>query len=83
MEDGKTIVGQEPEKFGQKRRIPKLPMIVMALLVGAVGGYVLINSFAATANTNCFAAPSACGYPDATNTGVPAGTTTQCQSATS
>jgi Right handed beta helix region len=29
---------------------------------------------AATA-TNCQATPSACGYPDATNTGVPAGTT--------
>ncbi len=25
--------------------------------------------------TNCIAKPSACGYPDATNTGVPAGTT--------
>jgi hypothetical protein len=25
--------------------------------------------------TNCIALPSACGYPDATNTGVPAGTT--------
>lgn len=25
--------------------------------------------------TNCFARPSACGYPDASNTGVPAGTT--------
>ena len=28
-----------------------------------------------TAPLNCAAAPSACGYPDATNTGVPAGTT--------
>jgi hypothetical protein len=25
-------------------------------------------------STNCFAVPSACGYPDATNSGVPAGT---------
>jgi hypothetical protein len=29
----------------------------------------------ATVLTNCAASPSACGYPDATNTGVPAGTT--------
>ncbi len=27
--------------------------------------------------TNCAAAPSSCGFPDATNTGVPAGTTLQ------
>jgi hypothetical protein len=32
---------------------------------------------AATAQTNCAADPSSCGYPDATNTGVPAGTTLQ------
>ena len=30
---------------------------------------------AAPAPVNCAAAPSKCGYPDATNTGVPAGTT--------
>ena len=30
---------------------------------------------AAAAQLNCAAVPSACGYPDATNTGVPAGTT--------
>jgi hypothetical protein len=29
----------------------------------------------ATRTTNCFASPHACGFPDATNTGVPAGTT--------
>ncbi len=32
--------------------------------------------------TGCFGAPSACGYPDATNTGVPAGTELQAQSGT-
>src|SRR6185312_14847404 len=45
-----------------------------ALAIGAVGSYVLVNSFADTPNSNCFSAPSACGYPDATNTGVPVGT---------
>ena len=30
--------------------------------------------------TNCIKVPSACGYPDATNTGVPAGTTLKAQS---
>ncbi len=29
--------------------------------------------------TNCIKVPSACGYPDATNTGVPAGTTLKSQ----
>jgi fibronectin type 3 domain-containing protein len=69
------IVGAEPEQFSRRRRIPRLPLIVVALLVGSVGTYALINSFASTQNSNCFAVPSACGYPDATNTGVPAGTT--------
>ncbi len=29
--------------------------------------------------TNCFSAPSACGYPDPTNSGVPAGTALEAQ----
>lgn len=48
MDKSKPVVGQVPENFGQKRRIPKLPMIVVALFAGLVGGYVLISSFAAT-----------------------------------
>src|SRR2546423_12808670 len=39
----------------------------------AVGG-TAVRADAAVA-TNCAAKPSSCGYPDATNTGVPAGTT--------
>ena len=41
-----------------------------ALAVGGTAG----RADAAVA-TNCAAKPSSCGYPDATNTGVPAGTT--------
>jgi hypothetical protein len=43
---------------------------VSALAVGGTAG----RADAAVA-TNCAAKPSSCGYPDATNTGVPAGTT--------
>jgi hypothetical protein len=48
------------------------------LRVGMVLAFVVAMScFAYTANADaagCFAKPSSCGYPDATNTGVPAGT---------
>ncbi|HVX48413.1 MAG TPA: Ig-like domain-containing protein [Candidatus Saccharimonadales bacterium] len=53
MEGDNMTIGQEPEKFEQKRRIPKLPMIVVALFVGLVGGFVLISSFAATTDSSC------------------------------
>jgi len=41
--------------------------------VGAFAGATASRAGAAVL-TNCAAAPSRCGYPDATNTGVPAGT---------
>jgi hypothetical protein len=37
-------------------------------------GLLSINKASGAAATGCFIKPSACGYPDATNTGVPAGT---------
>jgi parallel beta helix pectate lyase-like protein len=49
------------------------------LSVAALAAVGALATGAAKANatvlTNCAAKPSACGYPDATNTGVPAGTT--------
>jgi hypothetical protein len=48
----------------------------LALAVSAVAGTAAASaSSAPVKQLNCAAAPSACGYPDATNTGVPAGTT--------
>ena len=48
----------------------------LALTLSAVAGTAAASASAAKApQLNCAAAPSACGYPDATNTGVPAGTT--------
>ncbi len=38
------------------------------------GGLGATHALAATGKTNCSPRPSACGFPDATNTGVPAGT---------
>jgi hypothetical protein len=40
-----------------------------------LGGAFASTAASAAVQTNCAARPSACGYPDATNTGVPAGTT--------
>ena len=48
----------------------------LALAVSAVAGTAAASASAKAPaqQLNCAAAPSACGYPDATNTGVPAGT---------
>ena len=43
-----AVIGQIPEKLSQRRKIPRLPLIVVAVLAGAVGAYALISSFAAT-----------------------------------
>ncbi len=56
-----------------------------AVVLTAGVGLGVLSSMAASASTqataaagtNCAVLPSACGYPDATNTGVPAGTTLQ------
>ena len=55
----------------------------LAIAAGALAGVAAIGvaaavltspaAIAATAPVNCQALPSACGYPDATNSGVPAG----------
>ena len=68
--------GDEHPRAGRRRRglvaaaIGAAALITLASLA-AVGAF---NGNAATL-TNCAATPSKCGYPDATNTGVPAGTT--------
>jgi hypothetical protein len=55
--------------------------VVGAGALGAAAIALTPAAFAAThaavkaSQLNCIAAPSKCGYPDATNTGVPAGTT--------
>ncbi|HEY5989371.1 MAG TPA: right-handed parallel beta-helix repeat-containing protein [Streptosporangiaceae bacterium] len=48
---------------------------VFLITVGAALSVVPSLPASATTQTNCAAVPSACGYPDATNTGVLAGTT--------
>jgi fibronectin type 3 domain-containing protein len=48
MKKAKTFIGQVPETFSQKKRIPRLPLIVVALLIGVVGTYAVIHSLAAT-----------------------------------
>ena len=72
--------GQPPESGGQppgrRRRMFVTVAVGLAALItlsslAAVGAF---NGNAAVP-TNCAATPSSCGYPDGTNTGVPAGTT--------
>jgi hypothetical protein len=65
--------------FRGSRRPSRRVVLVAAAVVGGaavVSGSLtgLAVSSHAAVQTNCQAKPSACGYPDATNTGVPAGT---------
>jgi hypothetical protein len=52
-----------------------LALAVSAAAAPAAAAAAAVPPRAAAAQLNCAAVPSACGYPDATNTGVPAGTT--------
>jgi hypothetical protein len=56
----------------------KLPRAATRLTLIALiaAAFFAISNHDADAATRCFAAPSSCGYPDATNTGVPAGAKT-------
>jgi hypothetical protein len=51
--------------------------VLGAAALAAASALAAVGAFNgnASALTNCAATPSSCGYPDATNTGVPAGTT--------
>jgi type III secretion system FlhB-like substrate exporter len=44
-----AFVGQVPQKFYQKK-IPKLPLVLVAIIAGSIGTYALINSLAVTTN---------------------------------
>jgi hypothetical protein len=74
--------GREPPDSpapGAGRRNRRLGLAVLgaaalATVVALLAAVGVFNGHAAGL-TNCAAKPSACGYPDATNTGVPAGTT--------
>jgi hypothetical protein len=66
----------------------KLPVAAVRLtlagvILAAVLAFAAIALAAGGSTTGCFSKPSACGYPDASNTGVRAGTTlTQVKSVT-
>src|SRR5882724_11752015 len=63
------------------RRSQVLGPAVLGAAVLAVAGALTAGSAAgradASVTVNCAATPSSCGYPDATNTGVPGGTVLQ------
>ncbi len=62
---------------GHRRRMFGAAALGVAALVavGALVGGLAAGGAHAAVLTNCAATPSNCGYPDATNTGVPSGTT--------
>jgi hypothetical protein len=75
----KSRVGGFLSSVGRKSSLLG-PMTACAAVLAAAGAFTMGASGAsaeATVVTNCVASPSSCGYPDATNTGVPAGTTLQ------
>jgi len=60
---------------GRRRRI-FVAVVLGAAVLAALSALAAVGAFNgnAAALTNCAAKPSSCQYPDATNTGVPAGT---------
>jgi parallel beta helix pectate lyase-like protein len=67
--------GEHPPAGRRRRMFVAAVLSVAALAVlGALAAVGAFNGNAAVL-TNCSASPSSCNYPDATNTGVPAGTT--------
>jgi hypothetical protein len=67
--------GEHPPA-GRRRRMFVVAVLAVAALAG-MSALAAVGAFNGNASvvTNCAALPSSCGYPDATNTGVPAGTT--------
>jgi hypothetical protein len=64
--------GHKPS--ARRRAAAALGVAALAAVSALAVGGTAVRADAAVA-TNCAAKPSSCGYPDATNTGVPAGTT--------
>jgi hypothetical protein len=74
-----SSTGRRPDDRRRRRR-RHVTIAVSAAAIVAVGGVAValgtnLSPGHAGVSLNCAAKPSACGYPDATNTGVPAGTT--------
>src|ERR1700691_2571120 len=74
-------IGREPPASGARPSAGRRRMLGAAVLGGAalaavgVFAWVGASGNAHASALNCAATPSQCGYPDATNTGVPSGTT--------
>jgi hypothetical protein len=80
MKPTRTDHARDHPASDDRRRRRHIAVAVAAAAVVAVGGAALALGTTwspghAGVSLNCAAKPSACGYPDATNTGVPAGTT--------
>jgi hypothetical protein len=73
-EQKSSAPGARPSAGRRRRRLGAAVLGVAALATAGALGAGGATAHAAVL-TNCAASPSACGYPDATNTGVPSGTT--------
>jgi hypothetical protein len=69
-----TPAGTGHKPSARRRAAAALGFAALAAASALAVGGTAVRADAAVA-TNCAAKPSSCGYPDATNTGVPAGTT--------
>jgi hypothetical protein len=69
---------EQPEPSGRKhsRRNARIVAVtaVLGLITALAVGLSVRNTHAHAASINCVSNPSGCGFPDASNTGVPAGT---------
>jgi hypothetical protein len=67
-----------PAPGPRRSRTVKIATVTAAAAIAAAGAGLLMSGGAhaatVTTQTNCAAKPSSCGYPDATNAGVPTGT---------
>lgn len=80
--DSHIPTGREPPESGGRPPGGRSRQVLVGAAVGVaalitLGSLAAVGAFNGNAATltNCAATPSRCGYPDATNTGVPAGTT--------
>src|SRR5712691_5335961 len=76
-EDGsnKSTRQRAPRRRHLRRLLVATGIIVLAVAGITVGLTSLLSQKSHAAQITCGTAPSSCGFPDATNTGVPSGTT--------
>jgi fibronectin type 3 domain-containing protein len=55
------VIGQAPETFSRKK-VPKIPLIIAAVLIGVIGVYLIVHSLAATPTRKIYGVNNAAGW---------------------